>query len=227
MRTSEIRSALQGIAEVSIETTRKLDDVYYSVLEKMSNIHATISSLQDLSTLTKSLCHGFESDAANLQSALERQTSAFGGFHSQKSRIESLEWRLKASQDKSAALTVRLQDASTRVQALEDQEAEVQATISMRFRIVWGVLGGAVAVLLALLVLHSVAPATGTASLVRPNATVDDVGVGVEEVLATVPRARGRERPASLASLSWSTSPATSPPALEEEDPRLRLFEEL
>jgi hypothetical protein len=115
-----------------METTRKLDDIYYSILEKMSHVQSTISSLQDLSNLTKSLCHGFEEDAIEIQRDVQDQLDAFGGFNTQKSRIESLEWRLKTSKDTTGALTERLDAAHERLRALETQEAEVQATISSK-----------------------------------------------------------------------------------------------
>src|ERR1700712_5283754 len=108
---SELHDALRNVADVSTETTRKLDDIYYSILEKMSHVQVTISSLQDLSNLTKSLCHGFDEDAIEIQRDVQDQLDAFGGFNTQKSRIESLEWRLKTSQDTTGSLTERLDAA--------------------------------------------------------------------------------------------------------------------
>lgn len=54
------------------------------------------------------------------------------GRLTQKSRIESLEWRLKSSQQTTATLTERLEAAHERLRVLETQEAEVQATISCK-----------------------------------------------------------------------------------------------
>ena len=98
----------------------------------MANVQSTISTLQELSDLTKKLCHGFEEDAIEMQREVQDQLEGFGGFNTQKSRIESLEWRLKSSQETTATLTDRLDAAHERLRVLETQEAEVQATISCK-----------------------------------------------------------------------------------------------
>jgi hypothetical protein len=218
--------------------------MYYSILEKMANVQSTISTLQDLSDLTKKLCHGFEEDAIEIQREVQDQLDGFGGFNTQKSRIESLEWRLKSSQETTATLTDRLDAAHERLRVLEAQEAEVQATISrklgqfymfvcwcwltclltVQLRIFWGILGGALATLLALLILHNFTP------------PADYTGIAPSVINATPPvevKENTSVLDGTIMSLRTSSSTcrtrSTSPAYINEidEDPRLRLFEEL
>jgi len=113
-----------------MESTRKLDDVYYSILERLSTLQSTIGSLQDLSHHTKDLRTTFESDAREVETEVRDQMKVFGGFEKQKSRIQSLETRIKQSKDRTETLSERLEKAKEKVKLLETQEAEVQASIS-------------------------------------------------------------------------------------------------
>jgi predicted RNase H-like nuclease (RuvC/YqgF family) len=116
-----------------MDTTRRLDNVYYSILEKLSMLQSTIGSLRDLSNQTRDLGIWFDSDANQVKTEIQEQINIFGGFEKQNQRIESLEYRIKQSKERTDSLTQRLGAARERVGALENQEAEVQATITCEF----------------------------------------------------------------------------------------------
>jgi chromosome segregation ATPase len=113
-----------------MESTRRLDDSYYSILERLSSLQSAIGSLQDLSSHTKELRATFETEAKEVQDEVRHQIETFGGFEQQKARIQSLESRLQSSKAMTEVLSERLQTARSRAQVLENQEAEVQASIS-------------------------------------------------------------------------------------------------
>jgi chaperonin cofactor prefoldin len=113
-----------------MKATRQLDDVFYSILEKVSVLQSTISNLQELSSLTGKLHEDFKSGAGSFESETQEQIDAFGGFHDPKQRIGSLEIRVKSSKVKADELSARLEAARARVQKLEAEESEYQATIS-------------------------------------------------------------------------------------------------
>jgi chromosome segregation ATPase len=118
-----------------MKTTRKLDDSYYSCLEKLAVLQSTISTLQELSTLTGHLHESFQADTSDLKSEMETQIGSFGGFHDQNERIDGLEMRVRSSKNKADELSGRLENARARVRTLEAREEEWQTTISRAFLI--------------------------------------------------------------------------------------------
>jgi septal ring factor EnvC (AmiA/AmiB activator) len=113
-----------------MDTTRQLDHIFYSVLERISILKSTVGNMQDLFDHSTQLRLNFDQDAHALETEIQEQIDGFEGFNKQKTRIQSLESRVKKGKNKSDELTERLQSARERVLALENQEAEVQATIS-------------------------------------------------------------------------------------------------
>jgi chromosome segregation ATPase len=122
----------ENIADISMESDHKLDDVYYSILERLSSLQNTIGGLRDLAAQTKGLRETFDDDAKVIEKDIGKQVVAFGGFSKQKSKIEELESRIRDGRTRTERLTERLEIARDRVQSLETQEAEVQANISCR-----------------------------------------------------------------------------------------------
>jgi DNA repair exonuclease SbcCD ATPase subunit len=113
-----------------MKTTRELDESYYSCLEKLSILQSTISTLQELSSLTRQLHEGFQEEAGDLKSDIETQIEGFAGFHDQNERIDGLEMRVRSNKKKADQLSARLEDARARVQTLEAREVEWQTTVS-------------------------------------------------------------------------------------------------
>lgn len=123
---------LQSLSELSMSTTRNLDDIYYSILEKASTLQNTINSLQELSLLTKQLHHDFDGRADELKEVGQEQINSFGGFNAQKERIDGLDSRVKTSREKADKLSSRLQAAQERIRVLEVREGEWQTTVNRK-----------------------------------------------------------------------------------------------
>jgi DNA repair exonuclease SbcCD ATPase subunit len=127
MARRDLRAALQSLSEQSLKTSRRLDDTYYSILEKVSVLRQTIGTLQELSGLTKELHRNFESDTTELVEDVTGQVEAFDGFKAQQEQVSGLEERVKAGKEKADALTARLEQAKERVDARAKSEAQWQA----------------------------------------------------------------------------------------------------
>jgi hypothetical protein len=127
MSHSELRAALQSLSDQSLKTSRRLDDTYYSILEKVSVLRQTIGTLHELSGLTRELHENFEADTTELVEDVTGQVEAFDGFKTQQDQVSSLEERIKAGKEKADALTARLEQARERVDARVKSEAEWQA----------------------------------------------------------------------------------------------------
>jgi len=113
-----------------MKTTRDLDDGFYSCLEKLSVLQSTISTLQELSSLTRQLHNSFQGETGDLTTEMQERINNLGGFKAQHDRVDGLESRVMSSKDKAKRLSAKLEGARARVQTLEAQEAEWQATVT-------------------------------------------------------------------------------------------------
>jgi predicted RNase H-like nuclease (RuvC/YqgF family) len=121
--TRDLGTALQSLSDQSLKTSRRLDDTYYSILEKVSVLRQTIGSLQELAGLTEELHHNFESDTKELIEDITGQFGGFDNFDAQQQHITGLEKRIDAGKDKADALTDRLAKAKKRVDARAQTES--------------------------------------------------------------------------------------------------------
>jgi predicted RNase H-like nuclease (RuvC/YqgF family) len=127
MARRDLCAALQSLSDQSLKTSRRLDDTYYSILEKVSVLRQTIGTLQELSGLTKELHDNFKTDTSELVEDVTGQVEAFDGFQTQQKQVSSLESRIKAGKEKADSLTARLAKAKERVDAKAKSEAQWQA----------------------------------------------------------------------------------------------------
>ncbi|EFQ93186.1 hypothetical protein CFE70_008455 [Pyrenophora teres f. teres 0-1] len=158
-REQDLRRALQSLSDQSLQTSRRLDDTYYTILEKASVLRQTIGTLQELSSLTRELHGNFESDTTELVDDVKGQVEVFDGFKTQQEQVSGLEDRIKVGREKADALTARLAKAQERVDAKAKSEAEWQAQNTNRVRIFWGTIALLVAALVLLFVFHPLQPA--------------------------------------------------------------------
>ncbi|KAF2847897.1 hypothetical protein T440DRAFT_470706 [Plenodomus tracheiphilus IPT5] len=221
-RERDLRTALQSLSDQSLKTSRRLDDTYYSILEKVTVLRQTIGTLQELSGLTRELQVNFEADTKELVKDVSGQVDAFNGFQSSQRQVSALEERIKAGKQKADNLTARLTRAKERVDARAKSEAQWQATNTHRLRLFWGILGSIVAVIVALVFFHQLKPIHANE---HPHTALDFASRSA--VLdAPIPDIAKEAimRPATRATSSITE---TSPQPTMEEDERLRIFDEL
>lgn len=128
MAYRDLRAALQSLSDHSLQTSRRLDDTYYSILEKISVLRQTIGTLQDLSVLTKKLQVNFESDTKELVKNVSGQVATYDDFQLSQRQVNALEERIKIGKQTANSLTTRLARAKERVDSRARAEAQWQAT---------------------------------------------------------------------------------------------------
>jgi predicted RNase H-like nuclease (RuvC/YqgF family) len=133
MTDRDLRAALQNLSDDSLRTSRRLDDTYYSILEKVSVLRQTIGSLQELSGLTKELHENFESESNELTEEVEGQFEGFDSFTAQQGKISDLEKRISEGREKADSLTARLSKAKAIVDARAVAEARYEANVTREF----------------------------------------------------------------------------------------------
>lgn len=132
MSFRSLRSALQSLSDKSLKTSRRLDNTYYRILEKVSVLHQTIGMLQELSVLTKELHTNFEADAKELVEDIKGQFEGFDKFEAQQKQVTALEERIKTGKEKADALTRRLADAKEKVDKRAEAEAQSGARMTRK-----------------------------------------------------------------------------------------------
>jgi DNA repair ATPase RecN len=120
----DLHTALKSLSDESLKTSRRLDDTYYSILEKVSVLRQTIGTLQELSGLTTELHDNFEADTKDLTDDVQGQIDGFNNFDKQQKQIVDMEQRVTESKTKADSLTDRLSKAKERVDTRARSEVE-------------------------------------------------------------------------------------------------------
>ncbi|KAK3336794.1 hypothetical protein B0T19DRAFT_454315 [Cercophora scortea] len=136
-RESGLKQSLSNLQDFSTTTTRRLDDTYYSVLEKLGALQSTILGLKELAVLSQEMNQSFGSEAADLAADMHAQLDAFGQFETQQRRIETLQDRVHVGREKIRALSERVDVVRERIEGWERADREWQERTRRRLRVVW------------------------------------------------------------------------------------------
>lgn len=210
-----------GLNTLSNNTTRRLDNTYYAVLEKLSVLHSTIISLKELASMTKQLSEEFKTESEEVVRDVEIQLDGFAGFEDQQKQIGELQERVMAGRDRIKTLGGRVDVVRDRVDGWERAEGEWQEKTRKRLRILWMLMAVVAVVLLGLMGFQY-----------TPRSQVDMLkGVNTSSLAEVLP---DLERIGNKSSSWKKTTVGLFEKMLEkdeeeelEEDPRLRLFDEL
>lgn len=123
----------------STTMTKRLDDTYYAVLEKMSTLQNTVIALKDLAENSHDICESFDKDSRDLESDIICQLSAAGHFEEQQRRISSLQKRIHRGRDKIQTLSSRVDVVQKRVERWEQADRRWQEKTRKRLKIIWSV----------------------------------------------------------------------------------------
>jgi hypothetical protein len=219
---SELRSALLGLNTLSNNTTRRLDNTYYSVLEKLSTLQNTIASLKELANMTRKLNDDFKVESEEIVTDITTQLSQFENFDAQQQRIEALASRVQAGRERIKTLGSRVDVVQNRVMGWELSEKEWKDKTRKRLRIMWTVMFVFLFIFVGMMIFqYSPAKTQGPSPF---------KGMNTSGLLGKVPDIN------LLESETWNLKRKTEDRLEElrnagqdrlEEDPRLRIFDEL
>lgn len=219
-----------GLNTLSNNTTRRLDNTYYSVLEKLSVLQNTIQNLKELATMTKKLDETFRSESDELVKDFDTQLNAFEGFEKQQARIELLDERIKKGRGTIEKLAERVEVVRERVESWERGELEWQERTRKRLRLLWIIMSICAAVLLILVASQYTparAPGPGTTAEINSSSVVEalpDLGTKIRNETGNLKSSSLVDFQDARGGLQNMTTEEENP---VEEDPRLRLFDEL
>ncbi|KAI1143572.1 hypothetical protein F5Y05DRAFT_157743 [Hypoxylon sp. FL0543] len=136
-RIAGLRKSLMELSTASTTTTRRLDETYYAVLEKLSILQGTVVALKELAGISQELNGNFEAESQALLSELEQQANSFGQFDDQQKRIEELQGRIHTGRGKVEALSRRVDIVRERIEDWERADMEWQERTRKRLKIIW------------------------------------------------------------------------------------------
>jgi hypothetical protein len=218
---SELRNALLGLNTLSNSTTRRLDNTYYSVLEKLSTLQNIIASLKELASMTRKLNEDFKVESEEVVDDIKTQLVSFEGFDDQQKRIEALAERVKAGRERIKILGSRVDIVKDRVSSWEQAEMEWKEKTRKRLRLMWTIMFVFTFLVVGLVIFQYTPAKTHGPSPPR--------GLNTSGLLGKIPNIE------ALGNETWTLKRKTDD-ALEElrnnedkleEDPRLRVFDEL
>jgi len=196
-REEELRRALNGVEEVGMQSTRRLDDTYYAILEKATTLRSVVANLQQLSEEGRKMHRHFEEDAQELERMTSETLDGFGDFQQQEKAIGELVEKLKGSKTETDALNKRLENARNRVEAYEHRENEKQSNRRKQWHATWGALAGLLVLVIAIISLKSHRSATSHLDGMNKPRMVDwaDQAASAAEVLSSKLRPSPSEDP--------------------------------
>lgn len=131
-RDEELSSSLGELSDLAHNSSERLDNLYYAILEKVASLRSTIAKLQELSAASKKLLGDFQGEAEGFEADLKGQIAAFGDFEMQGKTIGELEGRIQAGMTRAKSLSDRLEAARNKVELWEQRENEWQARTSCK-----------------------------------------------------------------------------------------------
>ncbi|KAK2591838.1 hypothetical protein QQS21_010477 [Conoideocrella luteorostrata] len=139
IRANGLKQSLADLNSFSTTMTKRLDDTYFSVLERMSTLQHTVMALKDLAHNSHDTCETFDKDSRDLESDIIRQLSAAGHFEGQQRRMSTLRKRIYAARDTISTLALRVDVVQKRVERWEQADKRWQEKTRKRLKIIWSV----------------------------------------------------------------------------------------
>jgi hypothetical protein len=200
-----IKSSLDSLNILAIETTRRLDDTYYSLLAKQSSLSHTVLQLKDLSTTIMASATSFNSEAAGLVDIVHTHSVSFDTLDKQQNLIESLEGRVKQGRIGAKSLGERLESVRLRIEGWEKKETEWQTSTNRRLRMLWSTIGLVVLIFMVLMCTsygpRHKAPSISSQATARPYSSIPEVGKEIDGEMSRLQAPRSMEDPTDRLSI--------------------------
>ncbi|TQV99866.1 hypothetical protein V2A60_005296 [Cordyceps javanica] len=149
--TETLTRSLSELNDFSANASRQLDDAYYAVLEKMSALHSTITSLRSLAERSHGIYDTFEKDSRGLENQIATQLGAMGHFQNHQTKVASLQQRINKGRTTVKALSDRVDEVRQRIEKWERADRQWQERTRRRLKIIWSVMSVVVLVLIVLM----------------------------------------------------------------------------
>ena len=157
--------SLEDLDQFSYSTTRQLDRVYYSVLEKLGSLQSTLAELKDVAVASQDITSHFTTDADKLVTDVSSQLDAFGQFEDHQKRIEQLQDRVYVGRDRIKSLSERVDLVRERIESWERADREWQERTRRRLKAFWVLTSGVLFLVLMIYIGSQFAPESSAATV--------------------------------------------------------------
>ncbi|KAH0087045.1 hypothetical protein KCU66_g18471, partial [Aureobasidium melanogenum] len=123
-RQDHVSNALNALSRDAHTATRKLDDTYYALLQKVGVLKATIASFQDLHSCLDETTKDFATRSDSLVKDITGQIDAFQNMSQQDESIDQLVKRLHKAKERAETCESRLESCRSRLEQWEKKEKE-------------------------------------------------------------------------------------------------------
>ncbi|KAF7874656.1 uncharacterized protein EAF02_008633 [Botrytis sinoallii] len=223
MMATELRNTLTDVNVIADNTSRHLDATYYSVLEKLGDLHKTIGSLKDLASMTRQLNEDFSTEGDELVQESRAQLEGFEEFEAQEQKIKALEKRVKEGRNTVTTLSGRVDVVRKRVKGWEQAEEEWQDKTRKRLKMMWILMSICATILLSIVILAYI-PSKG-----QGHGTVR-LNISNPTALRELEKAQNKTTLKPTLDILESSTPGSEVNKEAEklaEDPRLKVLDEL
>lgn len=222
LRATELRNTIMGLNTLSNNTTRRLDNTYYAVLEKLSMLQSTIMSMKELASVTNQLNEEFKTESKGVVQDVETQLDGFEGFEDQQKRIQELQERVMAGRERIKTLGSRVDVVREKVEGWEKAEEEWQEKTRKRLRVLWILMAMCGVIMVAMMGMKYTPRNQAMDALKGVNTS------SLAEIMPDLERIRNESKGVGRSTLDALEKMLEKDESENlEEDPRLRLFDEL
>lgn len=151
-RERHLASALHNLLATAQDATRRLDDTFYELLSKTTDLTTHLTLLRKLDESTVTTRTHLEQQTSHCATDLETTLKRYNDFAAQRDTIRDLHARLQDRRDKSKSLETRLAAVGDRLAKFEKRETESQQSRAATRKAVAGSLGAVALLLIVLLV---------------------------------------------------------------------------
>ncbi|KAK6000073.1 hypothetical protein QM012_004061 [Aureobasidium pullulans] len=123
-RQDHVSNALNALSRDAHTATRKLDDTYYALLQKVGVLKATIASFQDLHSCLDETTKDFATRSDSLVKDITTQIDGFQNMSQQDESIDQLVKRLHKAKERAEVCESRLESCRSRLEQWEKKEQE-------------------------------------------------------------------------------------------------------
>jgi hypothetical protein len=183
--SSGLQKSLGDLDTLSNTTTQRLDEMYYSVLEKTSMLQNTVAAMKELAGSAQEVKEAFDRDAAEVVRDAEGQLGMLGQFEGHEQRIQAMQGRIQTGRTRLETLSARVDVVKARVEGWERADLEWQERTRKRLKTVWIGILVIVASILLMAIGARLATTSGKARLLidAPDKGVNGSGDGPDVAL--------------------------------------------
>lgn len=122
---------------LSNKTKDRLDQSYFSVLERTITLKNTITSMREIAGLTKDLNEVFKDESEEVVREIETSLTGLVDLEAHQQRIEALAASVQKGRQKIKTLADRVDVVKDKVDAWERSELDWQERTRKRLKVLW------------------------------------------------------------------------------------------